>query len=74
MNSRQEALHENVFWVRRVPLNISDELTVKIVESDEYDPFKVLHTFGTRAQDGDIPEFFCSFCGTSAKDVGDMHI
>ncbi|MGZ3240370.1 MAG: hypothetical protein ACXU7Z_08110 [Burkholderiaceae bacterium] len=74
MNSPELSIHEFVWWAKKVPLNMGDEITVKLVDSEKYDSFEVASTYGTRNKESDEPEFFCSFCGRNAKETGGMHI
>lgn len=74
MNCPEPSTHEFVWWANGLPLNVDDEITVKLVDSEEYDSFDVASTYGTRNKDSEMPEFFCSFCGRNAKEVGGMNI
>jgi len=48
MNKADHKLEEWVHWANGTPLSVGDEITVKIVESDNPTPFTVSQSFGTR--------------------------
>ncbi len=63
-------LTEFVHWVEESALKIGDDLQVRVVDSEEPEPYQVSHSYGTRTPAEGEAEYFCSFCGKNARDVG----
>ena len=45
-------LTESVHWAEDTELKIGDEIQIRVVESEDPDPFQVKHSFGTRGHSG----------------------
>ena len=68
-----EELDNFAEWHETETLNIGDEITIKIVESDQPDTYEVIKHFGTLKIDNDT-KHFCSFCGREASKELGMYI
>lgn len=69
----EEYLQEVVTWLQNTILNVGDELTIKIVKSDEPTAYGVDKRYGTPIEEG-RDAFFCNFCGKQASDDNSMLI
>ena len=70
MDRPELSLNEEVYWVDETPLQPGDELTVKITTDGRPTLSHSNRAFGTRTEGIEEPQYFCTFCGKNAVDVG----